>query len=319
MAAIGHPSDALAARQSALDFLDTGWTRYADKIEDDLYGFAPIKVADPAGAMRRFKVAASVALEHGPTYWWSPDMSSALDVLHRSVPDAPLARDLVVAPSGFFYYAEPIPLGMSDRGIVATAWITTAEDGGDTRFGWGIDYESTGVCVIHFCSPNSKQVVPVTLSPWSYGNTMQTHVEQIDVMGGHGTEEAIKQGEYSGLDLLRLFTAAHLFLKQKVAGQRREAPAWREMDRSLKQRNRPRDLDIQVVYLREREPAGVASDGVRRTVEWSCRWWVGLSTAGFWRNQPTKDGPRRILISPYVKGPSDKPLNRTKTVFAVTR
>ena len=51
-------------------------------------------------------------------------------------------------------------------------------------------------------------------------------------------------------------------------------------------------------------------------VDWAHRWIV----SGHWRWQPYKDGVRQIWISPYVKGPDDKPLVvRGARVFRLAR
>lgn len=73
---------------------------------------------------------------------------------------------------------------------------------------------------------------------------------------------------------------------------------------------------ITVIRLRRPHtpPSQPAGD---RTVDWTHRWFV----SGHWRWQPYKDGIRRqIWISPYIKGPDDKPLEvRRVRVFELVR
>jgi len=67
-----------------------------------------------------------------------------------------------------------------------------------------------------------------------------------------------------------------------------------------------------VVIVRLRRPTTpTADDSDPRPVEWSHRWLVG----GHWRNQwfPSLGVHRQVYISPYVKGPTDKPLIPRKT------
>jgi len=67
-----------------------------------------------------------------------------------------------------------------------------------------------------------------------------------------------------------------------------------------------------VVVVRLRRPTTPTGDESEpRPVEWSHRWLVG----GHWRNQwfPSLGVHRQVFISPYVKGPSDKPLIPRKT------
>lgn len=65
-----------------------------------------------------------------------------------------------------------------------------------------------------------------------------------------------------------------------------------------------------VTVVRLRRPAGPEHDVEHRTVDWSHRWLVG----GHWRNQwyATLGVHRQIWISPFVKGPADKPLEVNK-------
>lgn len=75
------------------------------------------------------------------------------------------------------------------------------------------------------------------------------------------------------------------------------------------------DKNITVVTLRR--PKG-ESTGERNSVEWTHRWLVG----GHWRNQwfPSLSQHRQIWISPYIKGPEDKPLEvRKLRVFELVR
>jgi hypothetical protein len=98
-------------------------------------------------------------------------------------------------------------------------------------------------------------------------------------------------------------------VQQRVVNSTREATPRDTRRRVEREKTRVNDTAVQVVRLRRRENQTThASDGVKRSIDWDHRWWVGLSTAGFWRNQPTRDGYKRILIEPYVKGPEDKPL-----------
>lgn len=72
---------------------------------------------------------------------------------------------------------------------------------------------------------------------------------------------------------------------------------------------------ITVITLRK--PSGTPT-GNHRDVEWSHRWLV----AGHWRQQPypTLGITRQIWISPYIKGPEDRPLDvRKERVFELVR
>lgn len=87
--------------------------------------------------------------------------------------------------------------------------------------------------------------------------------------------------------------------------------------RRQKSGNDDPDPDIRMVALRRRhlEYSGITPSPDQ--VDWSCRWVV----SGHWRQQwyPSTQENRPIFISPYVKGPDDKPLktDTAEKVFVV--
>lgn len=317
--------EALEARQDALNFISgPRWTNYTDRLTEGLLHepaeFSWLKVDDPRATLRRFQVACEGGLLHGPTFWWSPEMCEALDVLRQTFPDNPLDLTELVSMFGFFYYSKPIQLGKSDKHIVATSWCVMAEDDGPSRHGRATVDEATGVVVVHYSRPPLGWIVPVTMSPWNIGNTAQKHYEETAQIQGATTHQMIEAGVYTGMELLQLFMTAQVFIQQKVVTTTRSELPRTQARQRARERRKPTESDIQVIQLRRRENQTThASDGVPRSVDWSHRWWVGLSTAGFWRNQPTKDGYKRILIEPYVKGPEDKPLLTRGAINVVVR
>jgi hypothetical protein len=72
---------------------------------------------------------------------------------------------------------------------------------------------------------------------------------------------------------------------------------------------------VRVVELRRRAHEARAHAG-HMDAEWACRWLV----RGHWHRYHTKNGLQPRWVSPYVKGPDDKPLKRPRAeVFAVVR
>lgn len=71
------------------------------------------------------------------------------------------------------------------------------------------------------------------------------------------------------------------------------------------QREKP-NFEPYVTVVRLRRPRQKGSDSQEHEVEWTKRWLV----SGHWRNQwfPSLQMHRQIWISPFVKGPPDKPL-----------
>lgn len=93
-------------------------------------------------------------------------------------------------------------------------------------------------------------------------------------------------------------------------------------DRAQKRRQERENLPSEVLVIQFRKTRYTSAEGgEERHVSWSHRWIVG----GHWRWQPYKDPAsggeikKRIWISPYVKGPEDKPLVMKDKVYVLVR
>lgn len=110
--------------------------------------------------------------------------------------------------------------------------------------------------------------------------------------------------------------AQRQFLTLPFVGRKQETlprPERRRMER-----NGQTQPSIQTVILRRQQDKNGA-EGEGYSVEWSCSWLV----SGHWRrlHAPRKeDGAGVTFVTPYVKGPADKPLKtHATTVFHVKR
>ncbi len=116
--------------------------------------------------------------------------------------------------------------------------------------------------------------------------------------------------------LFSLFGSFCSFVEQRILVTRGQVLE-RHARRRLEREGWDHEAVVQVVELRRREHVTKqAVEPVER--EWSCQWVV----RGHWRQQPyPKVGAvRPKWITPYVKGPDDKPLKPPRaTVFAVVR
>lgn len=109
------------------------------------------------------------------------------------------------------------------------------------------------------------------------------------------------------------FSAFLAFIQQRLLTTRAARP-----DRATRRRINslmPETEIVRVVELRRKEVRH-RDTGERVDVDWSCQWVV----RGHWHNYHTKDGLQPRWITPYVKGPENKPLKPPRaTVFAVVR
>lgn len=130
-----------------------------------------------------------------------------------------------------------------------------------------------------------------------------------------GYEKATEEARASHLEDRRLLHAFFLLTRQRVS-----SIAVREPDRAERRRaqraGHAEPPAVRVVTLRPRYATGDAP-AESRVVNWSHRWVVN----GFWRQQwhPSEQRHVPTFISPYVKGPPDKPLVAKDTVHAIRR
>lgn len=93
-------------------------------------------------------------------------------------------------------------------------------------------------------------------------------------------------------------------------------------DRAQRRRQERENLPSEVLVIQFRKTRYTSADkGEEGAINWSHRWIVG----GHWRWQPYKDPAsggeikKRIWISPYVKGPDDKPLKTKERVYVLAK
>lgn len=117
-----------------------------------------------------------------------------------------------------------------------------------------------------------------------------------------------------GGSIVRALLAAFLWLEQTICVA---VPTTLERHAAKRLRHSRIEKALKVVVLRRADHQPAPPAGAPQPVEWSCQWLV----RGHWRQQfyssDNKHSPR--WIAPYVKGPEDKPLKPSSTVFAVTR
>jgi hypothetical protein len=123
----------------------------------------------------------------------------------------------------------------------------------------------------------------------------------------------------TSLEDRRLIAALWTFLAQPgIAGKRTLAPDRASGRRHIRAGLTTPDAEVQVVTLR-RPPSSERDSGSEPGgKDYSHRWIV----SGHWRRQrvgPDRTDTRLVWVSPYVKGPPDKPLRTPDVVRAWVR
>jgi hypothetical protein len=124
-------------------------------------------------------------------------------------------------------------------------------------------------------------------------------------------------------------TDAGSYLPQAEQARRRIASLWAlaatprlietssgVSDRAALRRAARADVPSEMTVIDLRRPAEAGAASGNRTVEWTHRWIVN----GHWRQQPYGPGGelrRPTWIAPFIKGPSDKPLELKQRVGVI--
>jgi len=275
----------------------------------------PYKLADYADDERTIVVS---ALVNGECFYWSRQMLDVVSIASESLPSTwALAKEYVPAISGFFYFERELSLP-EVPGLWGLGWTVVTQDPGTkvaaihlpNREGRMPDFNS--LALVTFIKNKTFRIpiparmrvdVGETLDAWNkdirnyYVNELNADPSDVD-------------HEFS---ILRLFAAMLSFLQQRIMVSYRYY-AERHTRKRI-QSIRESEPVINVVKLRA--IVHHTHEGEGEPVDWSCRWIV----RGHWRDQwyPSIRRNQPIWITPYIKGPEDKPLRNPERLFAVVR
>lgn len=281
-------------------------------------------------------------------YFWSREMTDAMVQSSHSVP-VTVPMSLSWFPTGAFFWhlehtartpsvrpstwdADLRSGGWQDLRIDAILGVPLRTQGGTA--GLYVELLTSGIC------SSGDALVPFFVGFWQEGKPIDAFVQDAvmncmsflqAVQRGGATDDEVKQ-------FVRVRSAnAYLAARELMAGglwlnQRIMVTANAPVERHVRKRAAKtlgRNVDqVRVVHLRRTErltssgdrevpatkPESVDLAGHR---DWAYQWAV----RGHWRHQYYRslDTHQVIWIDPYVKGPEDKPLKPSKTVFAVIR
>jgi hypothetical protein len=290
------------------------------------------RVSDRDAIHGHIRVSVGSALQWGATYFWSAEIARLLSC---AVPDNfVLSEELLPSNAAFWWFEQPVTIDGSQIGpLCAISWMRTpVYDSAEMveQFGLksglvqtipdGMPRPSRDAIVLVFYSRlqergRPRPLLPATVIPWIIGQTLAETLARSPLGPDPPSGEPLRHAK------LALVASGLAFLKQGVLVSER-AQIERHARKRLAGAGFPHEPLVRVIELRRREGI-LHSDpkpgsGDRGPVDWSCQWIV----RGHWRQQfyPTKHANQPIWITPYVKGPEDKPLKAPRAaVFAVIR
>ena len=255
--------------------------------------------------------------------WVEPDMMTLVEAAAASFQPEPLQPNDVISDAGFLWLPRPVVMEdvygkvLSYRAI---SWKNAVfKEGGGSGIVLFL-YHGRGDPDDYEAEENTERFPVLTLAhvtPWEFGHdyfdvTKYPH----EAFAIDPEFEAANPGAIRGTKNLSQFIGA-LFrvMSQTIAVRTQRVPS-----RQFRKRAKPwlPDKKIVVVTLRRHREAGYPAEPGGTTPEWTHRWLV----SGHWRNQwfPSLSIHRQVWISPYTKGPEDKPLViRVHRVFRFAR
>lgn len=231
----------------------------------------------------------------GETFWVSPEIGTLVAAVSDTFPDIPLRETDLPVPVGFVSLSTPWMDTPAHR-VEAFTWSVLVAGNGKKQLSWTAYRRSGGRWAL------SHHI------DWPIGDAWTTFYP--DEKGDAADYASAMQA------LARKICAFFTFVQQRVVA-RSTVSVPRPTRRRLEKAELSLSPVVRVLVLRVAEHHGTGA-GDHQPVEWSCRWLV----RGHWRQQwcPSTETHKAIWVSPYVKGPDDKPLRKPRaTVFAVVR
>lgn len=267
-----------------------------------------------------FRPATIASLFYGDPFYWAGAPLELVKTAAPVIPDWTLTAESVPCAYGFVWFASPVPLPESagaDGGdrhnapLRAMSWANIVDHDGslfmpmtpDARV---VDGERLRF-VFYLHVDGAAIPAPMTMADWHVGRPLSTVMQAIYGQVLDNTKA------HRMLWKLRYAATCFSFLHERLVVQSRE-----RADRATRRRLQlapDQPADVRVITLRRREYQP-REGGEHHDIEWSCQWIV----RGHWHRYRTRDGLQPRWVSPYIKGPEDRPLKRPRAeIFAVVR
>jgi hypothetical protein len=261
-----------------------------------------------------------IVLDGAEPFYWAPQFCSLLEGMAGPPDNWAWDYGDMVSDLGFAWFANPLalPAGNNparDDRIAAIAWSTGS---GSVPALFQPESETADCALFTFrYARDSERRLTATVAPstwlmWRRDQPIGAILEQARMDPADAKASAIDRQR---TDLcIRYFARALTFMRERILVAPKEA-----VDRATRKRVAALRSDpvVRVVKLR-RMYASSETQAHPDAREWACQWIV----RGHWRQQwyPKLGRHQPKWITPYVKGPEDRPLKQPRaTVFAVVR
>jgi hypothetical protein len=248
-------------------------------------------------------------------FYVAADMTSLAIGAAASVPEITRAETTLATPYGFMVFEDPIgeSVGQMEPGPLKHRMLEESrgrltDDGRIATPVQGFMWKVTE-------GPESRFVY-AWLS-WVRHNTLYP-IDWATLPFGEGVSGTLDAEERLGdelavHDLEKRLWVTHILMQQRLAWSESLHPERPERRRWMRAGLPPSDVGI----VKLRRVVKAVEDESESSIAWTHRWLVD----GHWRQQwyPSTSSNRPVWISPYIKGPEDKPLVLKEKVMVWVR
>jgi hypothetical protein len=272
--------------------------------------------ATPQENPRLFASGEAVRLRRAEPFWVTKDMTTLLEAAAPSMPSYTLNPVDLPSPSGFVWFERLVEIpgaAESDEParLRAICWgytgVVTPEN--ETVPGILLTCYADRQADTQWQNPQLMSA----LDEARFGRILVAWVAPWR-MGQRADEPRAKERWYETVLAIRKFFAAFIL----ISGQRLAMHSYVRPPRAFVKRAKRQEMAVSEVRVITLRRATTHVEGGEPThIEWSHRWLV----SGHWRHLWKEDEQRTKLIwvSPYIKGPEDKPFIAKRNVFKLER
>jgi hypothetical protein len=273
-------------------------------------------------------------LDRASTYWVSKAMCELTEQAAKKLQPEALHETSLPTLSGFVWFDQlvhSLDINLQYVNCRAVMWSPTT-----VRYAPG-NVEMPGIMLSFYSDTRdigkdemlarypkrAEQGMPKLVlmhsEPWVFGEDWSKHEDAArqaagEILGEEAPEDWVSSMAYMSRFMFTMWKLIQMPIAVRGVDRPDRASA-RRMERSgvlLKEQ------EVRVVTLRKTRPHKTDSEeGDQDAVEWSHRWLVDSHWR--WQWYPSRNRHEQILISPYIKGPEDKPLVLKDKVYAWRR
>jgi len=254
-------------------------------------------------------------LQRADPIYVSPDVMLLWERAVETFVPEPLHRTDLVAPAGFMLLPRPMPIRDvhgQDVKFRAMSWLPVSQR---ESMSWDEGVDGQGVWVSMYSNVDDPD------ETWEEADTLRAQAKSDGYRWSllHGSPMSFESSDWESdrwnVDEARVVRGLWTVTQAAWRLMSQLVPVREPLHRQARRQRKRMGMtpDVTVIRLRRPRTDNRPDDAEGADVDWRNQWVV----RGHWRRQwyPSIKMHRQIWISPYVKGPEDKPLKVSRRAF----